>query len=360
MKKRIVIGSVIAILSVVLLCSSGCSKLNMKLRPEIDYELLADMVAERVDERMEMREIQRREEQRAAARGETVQETPPAEVILEVPEGIEEPAEEKSEMQEEPPTVTIEREQETPPVEVLPEVPKAPPKEKTVEIDGVGLVLVEVPAGEFLMGSPAVVGMDHEHPQHKVAITRPFYLGKYEVTQAQWIRVIGDKPSYFKDGAHPVESVTWHDVQTFIAKLNAMTDQRFRLPTEAEWEYACRAGSDAQYHFGDDEDKLGEYAWYSGNSGNRTHPVGQKKPNGFGLYDMLGNVWEWCVDRYSKTYYSVSTRDNPKGPTSGQYRVLRGGGWHYPAISLRPANRYYQSPEYKYADTGFRIAQDAP
>ena len=354
MKRRIAMGSVMALLSVAFVLS-GCERLAMKLRPEIDYELLADMVAERVDERMEMRELQKERESRADVKE---RETPLVEAVSELSEGLEEP-----EAQAESPAATVERGPEISPVEIRPE--EVPLKvltlaEKVVEIDGIDLVLVEIPAGEFLMGSPGGEGMDHEHPQHRVAITRPFYLGKYEVTQAQWVKVMGSGPSYFKGSDRPVESVSWDDVQKFIAKLSAITGQEFRLPTEAEWEYACRAGIEARYYFGDDEDRLDEYAWYSGNSDSRTHPVGQTKPNQFGLYDMLGNVWEWCADRYGKTYYNISPKSDPKGPASGKYRVLRGGGWHYQAIGLRAANRYYQSPKYKYADTGFRIAQDTP
>ena len=210
------------------------------------------------------------------------------------------------------------------------------------------------------MGSSAGVGMDHERPQHRVEITSPFYLGKHEVTQAQWSKITGMNPSYFKGSDQPVESVSWGDVQKFIVELNAVTGQEFRLPTEAEWEYACRAGSSTQYYFSGDEEGLGEYAWCSDNAKNSTHQVGQKKPNAFGLYDMLGNVWEWCSDRYGEAYYIASPKGDPEGPASGKSRVLRGGAWQYPAVSLRPANRYYQLPDHKYADTGFRIAQDAP
>ena len=365
MERRIVIGSVLSLFCLVLLCSIGCDKLNMKLGPEIDYELLADMVAERVDERMEAREIQKGREQRGAARPESAWETVPdkatpeevSETIGEALEKTEQPVKEELEVQVEVPDVTIQREPETPPVEVP---PRAPPKEKAIEINGIDFVLVEVPAGEFRMGCSTGAGLEHEYPQHKVAITRPFYLGKYEVTQSQWIKVMGSNPSYFKSSGLPVENISWNDVQSFITKLNAMTGQKFRLATEAEWEYACRAGSDAQYCFGDDENKLDEYAWYSNNSESRTHPVGQKKPNEFGLYDILGNVWEWCADRYSNTYYSVSPKNDPKGPASGKDRILRGGCWSSSTIGIRSANRYYKTPTHKYADTGFRIAQDAP
>jgi formylglycine-generating enzyme required for sulfatase activity len=362
MKQRSVMGAALALLSIVLLCSSGCEKLSQRFTPEIDYELMADMIAERVDERLEMRELERERERRVAAGVEEAQETSTARVASGVTEEsrvvVEEPA--KGKYEEYDVLVPVKT-----PAKAPAEVPEEVPlkildlPEKAIDVGGIALTLVEIPAGEFLMGSPAGKGMEHEHPRHKTSITRPFYLGRYEVTQAQWTKVMGDNPSYFKGSDLPVESVSWNDVQKFIAKLNTMTGEEFRLPTEAEWEYACRAGSNAQYYFGDNEDKLDEYAWYTDNSEGRTHPAGKKKPNSFGLHDMLGNVWEWCADWYSKTYYDISPKDEPRGPASGKHRILRGGAWHYSAIGLRPANRYYQSPEYEYADTGFRIAQDA-
>lgn len=234
--------------------------------------------------------------------------------------------------------------------------------EKTIDVNGTKIVMVEIPAGEFLMGSAVPGYIKHEYPQHKVIISKPFYLGKYEVTQTQWMKVMGSNPSFFKrkrtEGPRPVEDVCWNDVQEFITKLNAMTGQKFRLPTEAEWEYACRAGSTTRYFFGDDMDGIDEYAWYMDNSDYRSHPVGLKKPNSFGLYDIIGNVWEWCSDYYGKNYYSVSPETDPKGPGSGKYRVIRGGGWHWPGMGLRSSHRYYHAPTYKYANTGLRLALD--
>ena len=178
-------------------------------------------------------------------------------------------------------------------------------------------------------------------------ITKPFYLGKYLVTQEQWEAVMGNNPSRFKGPKNPVETVSWDDCQQFLDKLNAKVGVRggkFQLPTEAQWEYACRAGSTTTYCFGDDESGLGEYAWYATNSGGRTHPVGEKKPNAWGLYDMHGNVWEWCQDWYDGSYYANSPTDDPTGPTTGSSRVFRGGSWRERARGCRSALRVASCP----------------
>ncbi len=228
---------------------------------------------------------------------------------------------------------------------------KEPPKELAVDLGGgVKLEMVLVPAGELVMGVVKRV--------HEVRITKPFYLGKYEVTQEQWEAVMGDKPSRFKGAKNPVEQVSWDDCQKFLVKLNAKSGGqggKFVLPTEAQWEYACRAGSTGKFCFGDDEKQLGEYAWYGENSDGKTHPVGGKKPNTFGLHDMHGNVWEWCQDWHGK--YGAEAVDDPSGPTTGSHRVLRGGCRRAYVGICRSTVRYYFSPGDRDADMGFRVAR---
>ena len=241
---------------------------------------------------------------------------------------------------------------------------KSAPKEVMVDLGkGIKLEIVLIPAGEFMMGSPDSdkLAFGVEKPQHRVRITKPFYLGKYLVTQEQWEAVTGSNPSHFKGPKNPVEQVTWDDCQEFIKKLNERVrrpnpnpfrgthkvgrgEGEFRLPTEAQWEYACRAGSKTRYCFGDDESGLGEYAWYDKNSGDKTHPEGEKKPNAWGLYDMHGNVWEWCQDWWKDGYYKESPVDDPTGPPQGSSRVNRGGSWSYPANDCRSASRYGGAP----------------
>ncbi len=194
-----------------------------------------------------------------------------------------------------------------------------------VEItNSIGMKLVLIPPGEFTMGG----GGD----AHKVKITKPFYLGKYVLTQEEWEAVLGkDKtPSQFQGPKNPVERVSWDDCQLFLKKLSercGLAEGTYRLPTEAQWEYACRAGSTSTWCYGGAEVELGDYAWYGGNSAGKTHPVGQKKPNAWGLYDMHGNVWEWCEDWLDENYYKVSPASDPLGPSSGPRRVYRGGSW---------------------------------
>ncbi len=239
---------------------------------------------------------------------------------------------------------------------------KSPPKELTVDLGkGVKLEMVLIPAGEFMMGSPdSHKDADaEEKPQHRVRITKPFYLGKYPVTQEQWEAVMGDNPSYFKGPKNPVELVSWEDCQQFLGKLNAKSAAgggKFQLPSEAQWEYACRAGSKTRYCFGDDEKQLREYAWYQGNSDDKTHPVGEKKPNAWGLYDMHGNVWEWCQDWWKDGYYKESPVDDPTGPTEGSGRVFRGGSWHDQARDCQSARRYRHWPVTHGNHMGLRIS----
>jgi formylglycine-generating enzyme required for sulfatase activity len=197
-------------------------------------------------------------------------------------------------------------------------------------------------------------GGEWERPEHPVHISQPFYLGKYPVTQAQWATVMGNNPSVFKGHPDwPVENVSWEDVQEFIRQLNAKEGgARYRLPTEAEWEYACRAGSTTSYCFGDDPNQLGEYAWYKENAGGQPHSVGRLKPNAWGLYDMHGNVWEWVQDWY---------RPYPTDPLSaspGRERVNRGGSWVWDARFCRSATRGRLTPGHRAYDTGFRLLRE--
>jgi formylglycine-generating enzyme required for sulfatase activity len=188
--------------------------------------------------------------------------------------------------------------------------------------------MVLVKGGTFTMGCTAEQGsdcFDWEKPAHKVTLS-DFYIGKYEVTQAQWIAVMGSNPSRFSDCENcPVEWVSWEDVQDFIQKLNTKTGLNYRLPTEAEWEYAARGGAQSWGYKYSGSNNVDEVAWFSDNSGKKTHPVGTKKANELGIYDMSGNVWEWCYDWYG--YYSSEAKTNPKGASSASLRVLRGGSW---------------------------------
>ena len=214
-----------------------------------------------------------------------------------------------------------------------------------------GVELVYVPGGEFTMGSPAgEKGRDdREGPQRSVTI-RGFYLGKVEVTQEQYERAMGKNPSHFKGSQRPLEEVSWHEAKGYCERVG------MRLPSEAEWEYACRAGSQGEYCFGEDENRLGEYAWYDRNSGEETHVVGQKRPNAWGLYDMHGNVWEWCEDVFHDSYAGAPSDGSAwmEGGDSSK-RVLRGGSWVGNALICRSAARYW----YRHA-RGFRVALGLP
>ena len=206
------------------------------------------------------------------------------------------------------------------------------------------------------MGDTFGDGSAGEQPVHRVCV-KDFYLGKYEVTQDQWAKLTGFYPSHFQGGDdYPVENVSWNDVQEFLAKLRQKTGKEFRLPTEAEWEYAARSGGKQEKYAGtSSESELEQYAWYSSNSGEKTHPVGQKKPNGLGLYDMTGNVWEWCSDWYGEKYYSESPQENPQGPTSGESRLIRGGSWYGEPGLIRAAYRLRPDPSDRGGDIGFRL-----
>jgi len=202
------------------------------------------------------------------------------------------------------------------------------PKEWVLSVGNFRMEFVLIPAGSFLMGSPDETGDGDEYPRHDVVISQPFYLGKYEVTQEQWEEVMGSNPSRFRGAKLPVETVSWKDCQVFLAKLAAKTGRKFALPTEAQWEYACRAGTTTFWSFGDTNAAVDEFAWGKSNSGGQSHPVGGKKPNPWGLYDMHGNVSEWCADRYAKHTYSNGVVVDPVGPTVQEgSAVCRGGAW---------------------------------
>ena len=196
---------------------------------------------------------------------------------------------------------------------------------------------------------------------HQVVISKPFHMGVYEVTQAQWRAVMGNNPSRFNGNpANPVEQVSWQDCQEFVEKLNGMGIGTFRLPTEAEWEYACRAGTKKAYSFGDDASKLKEYANYEATpkyGEKSTAPVGSFKPNLWGLYDMHGNVYEWCSDWYAD--YDMDKQTDPKGAAGGSRRVFRGGCWSSSSWSCRSADRIWYSPSSRYFFLGFRLARTA-
>jgi formylglycine-generating enzyme required for sulfatase activity/WD40 repeat protein len=272
-----------------------------------------------------------------------------------------------------------------------------------VEItNSIGMKLVFIPPGEFQMGSPKELIEEElkahgdgqwckdriasEGPQHRVRITKPFYFGVYKVTQEEYQRVVGTNPSEFSaTGQHkdlvasqdtkrfPVEHLSWNDTVDFCRKLSQMPEERvvgrtYRLPTEAQWEYACRAGSISRYGFSlsgkaipkeDDEARLSDYGWF-GNSGGTPHAVGGKRPSAWGLYDMHGNVWERCQDWYDKDYYTNSPADDPGGPPGGSDRVIRGGLWSYPAWLCRSANREHLEPGSRYGHLGFRVSLVLP
>jgi formylglycine-generating enzyme required for sulfatase activity len=244
----------------------------------------------------------------------------------------------------------------------------------TVYTNSVGMKFVLIPAGKFLMGSPEEEPgrSGDEGPQHPVSLTNAFYLGLTEVTQGQWRTIMDDNPSRFRGSDLPVENVSWDDCQEFLRRLNERekTD-RYRLPSEAEWEYACRAGSSTRfsfgedvgssatvdklrYYFGDQGGELDSYAWYGNVSGNQTHPVAQKKPNAWGLYDMHGNVAEWCADWYGP--YPNSDVTDPTGPPQGTLRVLRGGSYGFDSWSVRSARRDSRPPQSRSDHYGLRVA----
>ena len=216
--------------------------------------------------------------------------------------------------------------------------------------------MIAVQGGTFTMGCASEQGSDcrdNEQPAHQVTVS-DFYIGKYEVTQAQWKAVMGSNPSKFKGDNFPVEQVSWNDVQAFINRLNEQTGKQYRLPTEAEWEFAARGGSNSRNYKYSGGHTIGAIAWYTDNSGIATHAVGTKSPNELGIYDMSGNVYEWCGDWYGD--YSSAAQRDPEGPSSGSYRVIRGGSWGRDARSCRVSHRGSDYPGYRGNIVGFRVA----
>ena len=228
-------------------------------------------------------------------------------------------------------------------------------KDYTETASNLDLDMVFIKGGSFTMGCTSEQASDcesDEKPSHKVTLS-DYYIGKYEVTQAQWRAVMGSNPSNFKGNNLPVEKVSWNDIQTFITKLNQQTGKTYRLPTEAEWEFAARGGNSSRGYKYSGSNNIGSVAWYDVNSNSKTHPVGQKTDNELGIYDMSGNVWEWCSDLYGD--YSSSNQTNPKGASSGSYRVLRGGSWFGSASYCRVSYRYGSNPENRRDYDGFRL-----
>ena len=226
--------------------------------------------------------------------------------------------------------------------------------------DGISIEMVKVEAGTFMMGATSEMKDSYddpdsdEKPVHQVTLTNDYYMGKYEVTQALWQAVMGSNPSNFKGDNLPVEKVSWNDCQEFISKLNSLTGRKFRLPTEAEWEYAARGGKKSRGYQYSGSSNISDVVWYKDNSANKTHPVGTKQANELGIYDMSGNVWEWCSDRYGS--YSSFSQTNPTGSYSGAFRVLRGGGWGSFAWFCCLSFRRNFAPDFRHYDLGLRLA----
>jgi formylglycine-generating enzyme required for sulfatase activity len=245
--------------------------------------------------------------------------------------------------------------------------------------NSIGIKLVLIPKGTFMMGSPgSEIGPENKQTQHEVTISKDYYLGVTEVTQGQYEKVMGTNPSFFQgdkvaernpdtdrvikevdSSNHPVEQVSWGDAIDFCKKLSDLPGEKaagrvYRLPTEAQWEYACRAGSKSAYSFGESSKSLGDYAWFAGKSNGQTHPVGEKKATAWGLYDMQGNVFEWCSDWYDE--YPKGAVSDPTGPKEGSLRVFRGGCWDGVAELCKSADRAWGLPSSRIYGIGFRVA----
>ena len=234
------------------------------------------------------------------------------------------------------------------------------PSNQSFTVNGVKFTMVPVEGGTFMMGATEEQEgdvHDNEKPTHKVTLST-FYIGQTELTQELWEAVMGSNPSNFKGSKLPVEKVSWDDCQVFITRLNQITGKHFRLPTEAEWEYAARGGNKSLGYKYSGSNNIGDVTWYYGNSGSQTHDVATEQPNELGLYDMSGNVWEWCQDWYGDNYYGTSPSNSPTGPASSSFRVSRGGSWRSGAGGCRVAFRYGGRPGCHDDDLGFRLALD--
>lgn len=252
------------------------------------------------------------------------------------------------------------------------------PYQSTVALqltNSIGIDFIQVPAGDYSMGSPDsdANGKDNERPYHRVRITKSFFLAKFPVTQMQYLTVIGHNPSWFSTTGNgkynvgtndttmfPVEMVSWQDAELFCRRLGQLAEERlasrtYRLPSEAEWEYACRAGTATRYYFGDDPVECSRYAWSKVNSSQGPQPVGKKHPNAMGFYDMLGNISEWCIDPYDADYYRHSPIDDPLALEECSYRVSRGGDWYHDTSACRCATRLPLAATQRNRMTGFRL-----
>ncbi|WP_024912742.1 formylglycine-generating enzyme family protein [Chania multitudinisentens] len=241
--------------------------------------------------------------------------------------------------------------------------------------NSLGMRFVTIPQGTFLMGSTEADADSREKPAHSVTLSKAFYIGQFEVTQKDWEEVMGEAP-YSRDRSNPFyqlpgmakritrpnhpATVSWQDAQAFISKLNQREGtNRYRLPTEAEWEYVARAGTTGRYFFGDDPARLADYAWYGENfATGGTHPVGKKQPNPWGVNDIYGNTWEWVNDYYSTDYYAQSPPVDPQGPSQGSQRVVRGGSWHSTADGWHSAWRKPYPEDYRGISIGFRLVRE--
>lgn len=246
---------------------------------------------------------------------------------------------------EEQKRLTEQQQQQTKPLNQI------PLSNRTFTVNGVTFVMVGVTGGTFKMGNDN--GDGDEKPVHSVALSS-YYIGKTEVTQALWTAVMGNNPSYHKGNNLPVEQVSWDDCLEFIKKLNELTNENFRLPTEAEWEFAARGGIKSRSYIYSGSNKIEDVAWYYSNCDHETHPVATKAPNELGIYDMSGNVWEWCYDWYA--YYPDSVQINPTGPTLGSYRIARGGSWNYDEQSSGTTYRFNDTPVDVFMSIGLRLA----